>query len=138
MPRRVMFLVLSSSIALSGCSCARRHDLPLKPGMPEEEVLRVLRQSGYVDLPTQWYPYGNGHSGAVALYRPRKKSRRFVVIDWRFTFSEQEDGGLDSVVLEASLLHRFAYGVSKGPYTATPVRELRELLDAQEPAEDED
>jgi len=135
MLRIAMLVVLSSSIALSGCSCARRHELPLKPGMPEDEVLRVLREHGYVDLPTQWYPYANAHSGAIALYRPRKRSRRFVVIDWRFLYSEKDD----HPVLEASLLQRFAHGVSKEPYVSTPPDELEKLLDAQETAShDED
>jgi len=135
-----MLLMLSFAVSLSGCSCARRHELPLKPGMSMDEVESILTENGYVDVPTQWTPYSSpqGFSGAIALYRPRKKSRRFVVIDWRSEFRLEEGDGIERAVGGPLLLHRFAYGVSKELYVSTPLQELWELLDAQETAGNED
>ena len=140
MVRTLMLLALLSGTAISGCSCTRRHELPLKPGMPEDEVSRVLIEHGYTDVPSQWHSYvtAAGQSRVIAVYRPTRRSRRFVVIDWRLLLTTGEGDGLEALVLEGLVLDRFACSVSRKPYVSTPLEELRELLDARETIEDED
>jgi len=141
MPRVVVLFLLCSTIALSGCSCGPRHDLPLKPGMPMDEVESILAENGYIGVPGQWHSYscGREYSGAIAVYGSRKRSRHIVVVDYRDGFRQEEADRADEPPVGGPLLlHRFAYGMSKEPYASTPVQELRELLNAQETAEDGD
>jgi len=140
MTRVLILLMLSLAVSLSGCSCARRHELPLKPGMSIDEVETVVAENGYIGVPGQWYSYSDpqGCSGAIAVYATKKKSRRIVVIDYRCVFGGEQGDGSEVPVFEDFVLDRLAYGMSKGPYTATPLQELWKLLDAQETAGNED